>query len=192
MPYVYMSRKNVIWTKYGRLIIISDAEDGAWNRRFVLCKCECWNTKTIWLPSLKKWATKSCWCLNDETRKKWTHKMTHTKIYTIYKCLNNRCKDTKHKWYQYYWWKWIKNLRETFEEFYADMWPTYKEWLTLDRIDNNKNYYKENCKRSTRKEQSSNTSRTLRKDWMCLKDYCIKHSINYAKACREYKKTFII
>ncbi len=42
-----------------------------------------------------------------------------------------------------------------FENFYADMGER-PEGLTLERIDNDKGYYKENCKWATHKEQVNN------------------------------------
>jgi hypothetical protein len=36
------------------------------------------------------------------------------------------------------------------------MWETYKEWLTIDRIDVNWNYNKQNCRWITNKEQQRN------------------------------------
>lgn len=40
--------------------------------------------------------------------------------------------------------------------FIEDMAPTFKEGLSIDRINNNGNYELSNCKWSTRKEQNSN------------------------------------
>ena len=45
---------------------------------------------------------------------------------------------------------------KSFEEFYSDMYPTYKKWLTVEREDNDWNYCKSNCKWATMKEQSNN------------------------------------
>lgn len=36
------------------------------------------------------------------------------------------------------------------------MWDTYALWLTIDRIDNEKWYYKENCRWITKGEQTRN------------------------------------
>jgi len=37
------------------------------------------------------------------------------------------------------------------------MYDSYFDWSTIDRIDNNWDYNKKNCRRATRKEQSNNT-----------------------------------
>lgn len=42
------------------------------------------------------------------------------------------------------------------ENFVQDMLPTWKEGLTLDRIDTDGNYEPNNCKWSTQKEQTRN------------------------------------
>lgn len=45
---------------------------------------------------------------------------------------------------------------EKFEEFKKDMESSYVKGLTLDRIDNSKNYSKDNCRWATRKDQNNN------------------------------------
>ena len=52
--------------------------------------------------------------------------------------------------------KWLK-----FEGFYEDMHEGYADKLTIDRIDNDKGYFKENCRWATRKQQNRNTIRTV-------------------------------
>jgi len=52
--------------------------------------------------------------------------------------------------------RWLK-----FENFLADMGPTWRKGLTIDRINNNKGYCKSNCKWSTRMEQSHNRENNI-------------------------------
>lgn len=47
--------------------------------------------------------------------------------------------------------RWLK-----FEEFEKDMRPSYQKGMSLDRIDNNKNYSKDNCRWATAKQQCEN------------------------------------
>lgn len=100
----------------------------------------------------------------------WSSKKSWEKLkfYHIYWWMKARCNSKTHIWYKNYWWRWIKCEWETFEKFRDDMYESYLEhcnkyWrrnTTLDRIDNNWNYCKENCKWSTRREQWYNTRRT--------------------------------
>lgn len=84
----------------------------------------------------------------------------------------SRCKDTKLKCYKNYWWKWIRVLRKSFEEFVDDMYPTFVDGLTIERIDSNWHYCKENCKRATRIEQNSNTNRNVKYQWKHIAQWC--------------------
>lgn len=86
------------------------------------------------------------------------HWMIDKPYYWSWNQMIQRCTNPKNSNYSNYWWRWITvcDKRRTFQWFYEDMWDTWKEWLTIDRIDVNDNYYKENCKRSTKKEQWNN------------------------------------
>lgn len=94
-----------------------------------------------------------------------THWMTWTRIHKIFLWIKKRCNTPSMTWYKNYWWRWIKCLRKTFEDFYRDMWEAYQNHVekygekdtTLDRIDVNRNYCKENCRWATVKEQLNNT-----------------------------------
>lgn len=85
-------------------------------------------------------------------------------FYNTFKNIQARCNKQNHKSYKDYWWRWIKCEWECFEDFRDDLWGSFKAhvsgyWLkdtTIDRIDNDWNYCKSNCKWSTREEQGRN------------------------------------
>ena len=95
------------------------------------------------------------------------HWLCGTRIYRIRSNMNTRCYNNKAPVYKYYWKRWISVLWENFQEFYKDMWHTYSDWLSIDRIDNNWNYCKENCRWATSIEQNNNmnSNRLIEYNW---------------------------
>ena len=87
-------------------------------------------------------------------------KLYQSKIYKAWANMKNRCNNLNYEWYKNYWWRWIKYdpKWETFEWFYNDMKLWHKDNLTLERIDNNWNYCKKNCKWATKQTQANNRS----------------------------------
>ena len=73
--------------------------------------------------------------------------------------MRRRCNSPKHHNFKYYGARGITYTPEwsSFDNFYRDMSPSYSENLSLDRIDVNGNYNKENCRWATHKEQTRNT-----------------------------------
>ena len=88
-----------------------------------------------------------------------THGMSNTKPYHIWRAMKNRCKNASSNRYHVYGGRGIKVCDEwakSFEAFWRDMGSTYKEGLTLDRIDGNENYCKSNCRWVDQKTQQRN------------------------------------
>lgn len=104
-----------------------------------------------------------------EEKKNWRikHWFSKDKFYMKYYHIKERCNNINNVRYKSYWWRWIKLEWKTFEEFKNDMFPTYKEWLTIDRIDVNWNYNKENCRWITNKEQQNNktNNKIIKYNW---------------------------
>lgn len=144
--------------------------------RFFLTKCECGVKKKVGIYSLKKGTSKSCGCLQKElsVKRRTTHGQTGTQFYFIYKSIEDRCQKTKHKSYKNYGGRGIECEWNSFEEFYKDMFPTYKKGLSIDRIDNNGNYSKTNCRWATTAVQSRNRRSNVKFRGEIAKDASIR------------------
>ena len=85
-------------------------------------------------------------------------KLYQSKIYRAWNNMKTRCNNINYAWYKNYWWRWITYDKKwsTFEWFYEDMIEWFADNLTLDRIDNNWNYCKSNCRWATKMQQANN------------------------------------
>jgi len=119
--------------------------------KFVKAQCECGNIKEYRLSDIKNNHTKSCGCLMAKlvSESKKTHGMSNTRMYNIWKDMKRRCKNKNRNNYKHYGGKGISVCKEwddNFINFYN--WSInngYKENLSIDRIDSDKNYTPENC-----------------------------------------------
>jgi hypothetical protein len=86
------------------------------------------------------------------------HGMSRTRIYHIWLAMNARTSCPKHAEYKNYGGRGIKVCKEwkEFMNFYNDMIEGYKNMLTIDRIDNDGDYCKSNCRWVTKSEQTKN------------------------------------
>lgn len=119
------------------------------------CKCECGSIRICLGSNIKNGLSKTCGC--SWKTAKVTHGMSKTRIFKIWNNMRSRCSNPNRIDYRFYGGRGIKVCKRwhKFENFYKDMGDGGKS-KSLDRINNNKNYSKENCRWSTRLEQSQN------------------------------------
>lgn len=147
---------NLTGNKYNYLTVISYTENSRW-----LCKCVCGKEKIICGHHLKARRTQSCGCLHKENAAKinFLHGKSNTAENLAWKNIKQRCLNPKNKHYKNYGGRGITicdRWRDSFENFLEDMGERPSPKHSIDRIDNNQGYYKENCKWSTKSEQNSN------------------------------------
>lgn len=153
---------NLVGQKFGKLTVLKRTEN-AKNRAASrwLCKCDCGKEKIIRSDSLRNGNTQSCGCFKSKGN---NYKHGHAKrknvsrIYKIWKNIIMRCYNPKSQHYRIYGdrgiivcERWLK-----FENFLEDMGEPPTDKYTIDRINNDRGYYKENCRWSTSKEQQRN------------------------------------
>lgn len=173
---------------------------------FEFVSCECGEKRRVLKTDLIKKHSTSCWCYNkDLLREKNTkHWDSKTKFYQHYRKAKQRCECETDEHFYWYWARWIKFGWGTYEDFKRDMYPSYLShceefWegnTSLDRVNVDWDYNKENCARVTKSENCWQHKRTNRKykywisaDEISKLTWLSKEKIYY-KFCREYDKNF--
>ncbi len=148
--------------KFGKLKVLSRSENiggrTAWN-----CICDCGKSTTVRSYSLRGKDTKSCGCINIETSPRKSHGLTNHLLYNTWLGLNKRCNNKNDPKYKNYGGRGIKVCKRwlhSFPNFLSDMGER-PNGLTLDRIDNDGNYEKSNCRWATSTQQKRNTRTTI-------------------------------
>ena len=130
-------------------------------RRYGKYLCYCGNKFVTQMDSVKSGDTSSCGCYQKFklSELKSTHKQSQNILYPTWQGMMRRCYSEKHTSYKGYGGRGIKVCDEWkfVEKFIQDMGDSYGEGFTLDRIDNNKGYSKDNCRWSSPSTQTRNT-----------------------------------
>ena len=120
--------------------------------------CYCGNIKEIPLRNVLSKNTKSCGCLRKENKYNFKHGLKKHRLYNTYTGMIRRCHSKDDNNYKDYGGRGITvcDRWKDIKTFVSDMSSSHKNGLTLDRIDNEGNYCKENCRWIAVKEQNRN------------------------------------
>lgn len=150
--------------RYGRLTAIKKVGISKW-----LCHCDCGNDVELNYSRIL-YGQKSCGCLRKECASNFgdyrkTHGQSTTKLYRKYRSMISRCYNVKDPHYKRYGERGIDVCEEWLNSF-----ELFAKWAnnngydaskngyywSIDRIDNSKGYYPDNCRFTTTKEQIRN------------------------------------
>jgi hypothetical protein len=140
------------------------------------CQCACGRVVLVKGSLLRDGNTRSCGCLRRETTSARTLKHGQARYdsggrtheYSLWLNMRQRCSNPKAREWKHYGGRGITvcdRWQQSFEAFYEDMGPKpvdkrgrKRNLYSLDRINNDGPYCRENCKWSTQSEQVLNSS----------------------------------
>lgn len=150
--------KDLTGKKFNRLLVLSDSGKRDGGSVNWLCLCDCGKIVYARGCSLKTGSTKSCGCYIREIVRIHGEARTKPRIYRIWRGIKNRCNNPGNTAYKYYGGKGITVCDEWENNYSAfKLWAVlngYQENLTIDRIDNGRNYEPSNCQFITKSENS--------------------------------------
>lgn len=148
---------SLIGKTFGRLTVLDRAGSSKNGHSIWLCLCECGVTANVLGTNLRTGHTTSCGCYNTEVVTK--HNQYGSLTYQSWKGMIQRCINPKSSKYKDYGGRGItvcSKWMESFISFVNDMGIRPGKQFTIDRIDNDKGYYKNNCRWATRLQQNLN------------------------------------
>lgn len=149
-------RKNETGNTYGDLTVTAFSHVAG--QAYWLCECKCGGVAIVGGADLRRGHTKSCGCSRGETH---GHNQCNKRSpeYISWAMMTQRCRNPHNPDYHRYGGRGIRVCAEwqkSFKQFYADMGQRPGPDYSIDRIDNDGNYEKVNCRWATIMEQAAN------------------------------------
>lgn len=156
---------NLSGQKFGRLTVVQKSEQKQISGALWDCSCECGGKATVNSLKLRTGHTGSCGCLKVEAVPNFRHGHSGTRTHRSWKEMRQRCLNPKSDKWEWYGGRGIVVCAEwdSFEQFLLDMGER-PIGMTLDRINPDGDYKKDNCRWATPKQQAETNRGVFKKN----------------------------
>jgi hypothetical protein len=140
---------DMVGKKFGKLTVLKKSHRSENKKIYYECACDCGKTNTVVGVHLRAGRIRSCGCLLAENKSRVTHGLSNSYEYSVWLNIKQRCGNQNNPAYKYYGGRGIdvcESWFNSYEVFVADMGNAPSKKHSIDRIDNNSGYNKENCR----------------------------------------------
>lgn len=197
------SLKDITGQKFGTFTVLELVGKTKRCKSLWKCRCDCGREFIIRSDLIKICRVKYHNCDPKKSEigvgAKHGHAYKITPEYRAWICIKTRCYNFKSKFYKHYGARGIKMSEEwvnSFEKFLEDMGPKPTKKHSIDRIDNNGNYCKENCRWSNWLTQANNRRNNLFFEIdgtkLTLAEIARKYNLDYGKTYQKLRRGRLI
>ena len=174
----------MIGQRFSRLVVVKQVDTGK-RGRWYECRCDCGGTTVAITAKLRNGHKQSCGCLKDENWLGTTHGMHGTPEHTVWEGIKRRCLMPNEPGFEHYGGRGIKmdvRWQNDFAAFLTDVGHRPSSQHTIERLDVNGHYERDNVSWATMQVQARNKRNnrhiTIGGRTMILVEWCEAYGIS--------------